>query len=509
MILEDELLSSYPADTPVPARLVSDSVARSGRVLVVLDDDPTGTQSVSDLPVLTSWELDDFRWAFENRIDGKRAAAVYVLTNTRSLDPTEAAERNREVVENSLAAARDAGVEVAFTSRSDSTLRGHFPLEPDTIADTASSLDGRPTDGVVIVPAFPDAGRVTIGGTHYARAAQGALTPVAETEFARDATFGYANSVLADYVEEKSGGRYRAADAIVLDLTLLRSGTPAESASTIADALGAAVDRAPVVADAVTENDLRRLALGLEEAERRGKRLVYRVGPPFVRGRLGQEVREPLTAAEAFGAGALGEDAPQHGGLVVVGSHVGLTTRQLESLLRRHNALQVIELDVERLLSDDPAESAGHVAETAERVTAALAQGDVVVHTSRTLVTAGDPAASLAIARKVSGALVDVVRHTLGAARPRFVIAKGGITSSDIAAHGLQIRRAIVRGPMLPGIVSLWEPMEGPAKGIPYVVFAGNVGGDESLADVVEKLSATMNPAQQNDTAQQKEMIHD
>ncbi|WP_136609752.1 four-carbon acid sugar kinase family protein [Sinomonas albida] len=503
MILEDELLSSYPADTTVPARLVSDAVARSGRVLVVLDDDPTGTQSVSDLPVLTSWELDDFRWAFENRIDGKRAAAVYVLTNTRSLDPTGAAERNREVVENSLAAARDAGVEVAFTSRSDSTLRGHFPLEPDTIADTASSLDGRPTDGVVIVPAFPDAGRVTIGGTHYARAAQGALTPVAETEFARDATFGYANSVLADYVDEKSGGRYRAADAIVLDLTLLRSGTPAESASAIADALGAAVDRAPVVADAVTENDLRRLALGLEEAERRGKRLVYRVGPPFVRGRLGQEVREPLTAAEAFGAGALGEDAPQHGGLVVVGSHVGLTTRQLESLLRRHNALQVIELDVERLLSDDPAESAGHVAETAERVTAALAQGDVVVHTSRTLVTAGDPAASLAIARKVSGALVDVIRRTLGAARPRFVIAKGGITSSDIAAHGLQIRRAIVRGPMLPGIVSLWEPMEGPAKGIPYVVFAGNVGGDESLADVVEKLSATMKPAHQ------KEMIHD
>ena len=519
MILEDELLSPYPADTPVPARLVSDAVGRSGRVLVVLDDDPTGTQSVSDLPVLTSWELDDFHWAFENRIDGKRAAAVYVLTNTRSLDPAEAAERNREVVENSLAAARDAGVEVAFTSRSDSTLRGHFPLEPDTIADTAGSLDGRPTDGVVIVPAFPDAGRVTIGGTHYARAAQGALTPVAETEFARDATFGYTKSVLADYVEEKSGGRYRAVDAIVLDLMLLRTGTPAESASAIADALDAARDRAPVVADAVTENDLRRLALGLEEAERRGKRLVYRVGPPFVRGRLGQEVREPLTAAEAFDAeafragafdaGALGEDAPQRGGLVVVGSHVGLTTRQLESLLRRHNALRVIELDVERLLSDDAAESAGHVAETAERVTAALAQGDVVVHTSRTLVTAGDPAASLAIARKVSGALVDVVRRTLAAARPRFVIAKGGITSSDIAAHGLQIRRAIVRGPMLPGIVSLWEPMEGPAKGIPYVVFAGNVGGDESLADVVEKLSATMNNSATMNPAHQKEMIHD
>ncbi|NUP74824.1 MAG: hypothetical protein HOQ07_09285 [Sinomonas sp.] len=494
MILEDDLLSSYPLDAPVPARLVAEAVADSGRVLVVLDDDPTGTQSVADLPVLTSWELEDFRWAFGSRIDGERPAAVYVLTNTRSLDPAEAAERNRAVVENSLAAAQEAGVALAFTSRSDSTLRGHFPLEPDTIADTALALDGRPTDGVVIVPAFPDAGRVTIGGTHYARAAEGALTPVAETEFARDATFGYTNSALADYVEEKSGGRYKAADAIVLDLGLLRSGTPSESAAAIADALDAAEHRAPIVADAVTENDLRRLALGLDEAERRGKKLVYRVGPPFVRGRIGQEVREPLRRDRAVPAGA-----PQHGGLVVVGSHVGLTTRQLEALLRRHSSLRVVELDVERLLAGDDA----HVAETAERVTAALAEGDVVVHTSRTLVTASDPAASLAIARTVSGALVDVVRRTFAASRPRFVVAKGGITSSDIAAHGLQIRRAIVRGPMLPGIVSLWEPMEGPAQGIPYVVFAGNVGSDESLADVVEKLSITMN------ARQKKELIHD
>ncbi|MCB1255217.1 MAG: hypothetical protein KDB39_18685, partial [Austwickia sp.] len=73
---------------------------------------------------------------------------------------------------------------------------------------------------------------------------------------------------------------------------------------------------------------------------------------------------------------------------------------------------------------------------------------------------------------------------------PRFVVAKGGITSSDVAARGLSIERAMVRGPMLPGIVSLWEPIDGPARGIPYIVFAGNVGGPSSLAEVVHKLSA-------------------
>ena len=480
MILEHDLLSRFPADTPVAASLVADAVAASGRVLVVLDDDPTGTQSVAELPVLTGWETDDFRWAFAARPGRTRPAAVYVLTNTRSLGPAAAAERISEAVANSLTAAREAGLEIAFASRSDSTLRGHFPLEPDAIADAAHAADGRRTDGVVIVPAFPEAGRVTLGGTHYARAAGGALTPVAETEFARDATFGYASSRLADYVEEKSAGRYRAADTIVLDLALLRTGTVAESSSAVADALRDATDRTPIVADAVTENDLRRLALGLDEAERRGTKLVYRVGPPFVRARLGQEARGPLSRDET-----LGEDAPRNGGLVVVGSHVGLTTRQLDELVRRHGTLSVVELDVERLLAGD----AAHVADAARRAAEALVTGDVVVHTSRALVTASDPAASLTIARAVSGALVDVVRRTVATTRPRFVIAKGGITSSDVAARALQIRHAIVRGPMLPGIVSLWEPIDGPARGIPYVVFAGNVGGDASLAEVVGKLS--------------------
>ncbi|WP_138442613.1 four-carbon acid sugar kinase family protein [Sinomonas susongensis] len=498
MILEEALLANFPDDVPVPAGLVADSVSASKRVLVVLDDDPTGTQSVADLPVLTAWEPEDFRWAFalgvsepapagNGRHDGvRRPAAVYVLTNTRSLDPAEAAERNRAVVTNALAAAEDLDLELAFTSRSDSTLRGHFPLETDTIAETLEAQDGRATDGVVIVPAFPDAGRVTIGGTHYTRSGSGALTPVAETEFARDATFGYSSSSLAEYVQEKSGGRYPAGTVIVLDLAILRTGTPEQSAIAIADALEPAAERTPIAVDIVTENDFRRLALGLAEAERRGKKLVYRVGPPFVRGRIGQEVRAPLSSDEA-----LGGDAPEHGGLVVVGSHVGQTTRQLEALLQRLPSVQVVELDVERVLSDDGA----HVAETAGRVAAALATGDVVVHTSRTLVTAADAAGSLAIARRVSASLVEVVRQTIAAVRPRFVVAKGGITSSDVAAHGLGIRRAMVRGPMLPGIVSLWEPMDGPALGIPYVVFAGNVGDDASLADVVGKLSGRISGA--------------
>ena len=492
--LEADVLAAFPAEVQIPARLVADSVAASSeatpRVLVVLDDDPTGTQSVANLPVLTRWDVADFAWAFGYEVNGQRQRAVYVLTNTRSLDPAEAAARNEEVVRNALAAAAsaDPALRLSFVSRSDSTLRGHYPLEPDVIAATVTAVNGETTDGVVIVPAFPDAGRVTIGGVHYMRGTgddAGTLTPGAETEFAKDASFGFAKSEMAKYVEEKSNGRFPADSVIVLDLNIIRASTdPNISAKAIADAIDAATDSTPIVADIVTENDLRALSLGLEEAERRGKKLLYRVGPPFVRARIGQEIRTELSGEEAYA----GNTPSEAGGLIVVGSHVGVTTRQLKVLTEQHSAARIVEIDVEKLLGDN---ADSHLDQTVDTVVDALHGGDVIVHTSRLLIKTDDAAASLRIARTVSAAVVAVVNRTLKTFPPRFVIAKGGITSSDVAAHGLEIRHGIVRGPMLPGIVSLWEPVDGPAKGIPYIVFAGNVGDDQSLADVTRKLSNT------------------
>ncbi|KRE71241.1 four-carbon acid sugar kinase family protein [Arthrobacter sp. Soil762] len=498
MTLEADILATFPAEVRIPARLVADAVAASSaetpRMLVVLDDDPTGTQSVADLPVLTRWEVEDFIWAF-----GQAKPAVYVLTNTRSLDPAEAAARNEEVVRNALAAAGSAdasagsSLRLGFVSRSDSTLRGHYPLEPDVIAATVADVSGEATDGVVLVPAFPDAGRVTIGGVHYMRGtgdAAGKLTPVAETEFAKDASFGFANSDMTKYVEEKSQGRFAAESVIVLDLNIIRaSADPQITAKAIAEAIEPATNSTPIVADIVTENDLRALSLGLEEAERRGKKLLYRVGPPFVRARIGQEIRTELTGAEAYA----GNTPSEAGGLIVVGSHVGVTTRQLKALTEQHSAARIVEIDVEKLVAAETETGAGdaHLDQTVDTVVEALRGGDVIVHTSRLLIKTEDAAASLRIARTVSAAVVAVVNRTLKTFPPRFVIAKGGITSSDVAAHGLEIRHAIVRGPMLPGIVSLWEPVDGPAKGIPYIVFAGNVGDDQSLADVTRKLSNT------------------
>ncbi|WP_141989726.1 four-carbon acid sugar kinase family protein [Rhodoglobus vestalii] len=473
MIDERALLAPFPAEVLIDPRRVALDAVRPATVLVVLDDDPTGTQSVADIPVLTSWEASDFAWAFK-----QDAPAVYVLTNTRSLDAETAAQRNREIVTAALTASVSSGITVSFASRGDSTLRGHFPLETDVIAETVLAATGSSVDAVIIVPAFPDAGRITIDSVHYMRTSNG-LTPVAKTEFARDATFGYANSNLRDYVAEKSHGRWAADDVVALTLDIVRGGTEG-----IVEALSILADSTPVVVDIVTENDLRALALGLAAAEDVGKNLLYRVGPPFVRARIGQAQRAPLDSLEVFGA----DGSAAVGGLIVVGSHVGLTTRQLSSLIAGRPLAAVLELDIEQVLGADTAKV--HLAALVETAVACLAEGDVVIHTSRMLHSADDADESLDISRRVSAAVVELVQQILAARPPRFVIAKGGITSSDVASHGLGIRHAIVRGPMLPGLVSLWEPVDGPAQGIPYIVFAGNVGGDESLTEVVTTLSS-------------------
>lgn len=468
----EELVGAHPAPRRVSDADVRLAMSGQHQVLVVLDDDPTGTQSVAELPVLTAWSGDDFRWAF-----GTGAAAVYVMTNSRSLAPDEAARVTREVVECAAAVSEECGLRPVFVSRSDSTLRGHFPLETDVIAQAC----GRRVDAVVLVPAFPDAGRITVSGTHYCLV-NGNYVPVGESEFANDATFGYRESVLADWVKEKSGGAIGADRVVGIDLTTLR--TDGEATRALLSGLaGGAV----LTCDAVTEDDLRCLSLALLAEEAAGKHFVYRVGPPFVRARIGQQPRPPLSAEAVREArGSSRSEIPQvPGGLVVVGSHVGVTQRQLSHLKQNAPAV-VLELQVSGV-----ADATGYAEQVSELVNAAvdvLSHSMVILQTSRTLVTGADGDESLAISRAVSSAVVAVVQGIVRHVTPSFVLAKGGITSSDVASRGLEIRRAFVLGSMLPGLVSLWMAQDGPARGVPYIVFPGNVGDDTSLTDVVHRL---------------------
>lgn len=469
------LIKDYAAEVQIsPATVQAANHQAQAPLLIVLDDDPTGTQSVADLPVLMSWEITDFIWAMSTK-----KPAIYVMTNSRSLSPDIAEKVNREVATNAYAAAQKLGIEkISFVSRSDSTLRGHFPLEPYTLAEAIKMESGQDIDGILVVPAFPEAGRITVASVHYARQGKNSYLPVAKTEFAKDASFGYQNSHLAKWIAEKTQDTVSAKDVIVIDLDTLRSNHNESVAR-----LRSAKNRQPIICDIITENDLRLLALALNQAESAGSKFLYRVGPPFVRARIGQDIHPPLNPAEIA---KTKDSAALPGGLIVIGSHVALTTNQL-NYLREKQEFAEYEIEVEKVLN--PALRESHLREIVDKSLAAAAQQNVVIRTSRKLIKGDDADSSLAISRQISAAVVTVVQGFLVQARPKFLIAKGGITSSDVAAKGLGIRQATVIGPLLEGIVSLWLGENEPARGIPYIVFAGNVGDETSLNTVVAKLS--------------------
>lgn len=481
-IEECELLTGYPDATDLSADDIAARIA-DAHSLVVLDDDPTGTQSVADIPVVTAWEPDDIRWALSQDTSG-----FYVLSNTRSLSPEAAAERDTEILDAVLQAAAEQQTDVALVSRSDSTLRGHFPLETDVLADRLAAT-GRRVDAVALIPAFTDAGRITIDSTHWVKTPGGMVT-ADQTEFARDPEFGYIASTLPAYVEEKSRGRWSSSDVARITLTDLRGG----DLSPIVTQLMSLRERHPVVVDAVCDEDLRVFTLAAIEAERRGATLLYRTGPSFVRNRLGQSrhaavsdaalhaVLEQMSATEPLEP----DQSTSPHGLVAAGSYVGLTTSQLEGLYEL-DGIRRFTLDVAEMLTDT-ADRECRTEELAVQVAGALESSDVVLATSRKRMAATDNATSRAIQADVSAMLVEVVRRAVTRCRPRWVVAKGGITSSDLATRSLGIRRAWIRGTLLPGIVSLWEPANPDAQRVPYVVFAGNVGNAESLREVVTRL---------------------
>ena len=469
----DALLDALPPPLEVPGarQRIREANAAAGRRTAVLDDDPTGSQTVHDVSVLTSPNPAGYPAAL-----AEPGSTCFVLTNTRSLPEAEAAALTATAARDLHALAERLGAPVQIVSRSDSTLRGHVVAEVLALDAAHRAATGRPYDGVLLAPAFFEAGRCTAGDVHFARVG-GRYVPVGETEFARDATFGYSSSDLRRFVAERSGGRVGVDEVRGIGLDDIRSGGPERVAEVLDGVRGGRF----VVVNATTYADLEVVVLGLLLAQEAGAEFLHRTGPSFVRALAGLEPRPPLTA------GDLRTGHPGHG-LVVVGSHVGLTSRQVRAL-RARGGLAEVELDVTAVL--DPARAGDAVAAATARTREALARSDVLLLTSRELVRGSDAGTSLDIARAVSTAVTDVVRGARSA-RPAWVVAKGGITSHDVAARGLGIRRATVLGQLLPGTVSVLLPVEAPEEvvGRPYVVFAGNVGDDGTLADVVERFRA-------------------
>jgi uncharacterized protein YgbK (DUF1537 family) len=431
--------------------------------IIVLDDDPTGSQTVHSCLLLMRWDVETLRTGLQDD-----SPILFVLTNTRSLAPESAASVTKEVCHNLKLALKIEEInDFLIVSRSDSTLRGHYPIETDVIAAELG-----PFDAHFLVPAFFEGGRITRDSIHYL-IIDGVPTPVHETEFARDSVFGYHYSYLPKYVEEKTQGRINADAVARFLLADIRAGS--------LERLMKLSGNQCAVVDGETQADLNRFALYVLRAASQGKRFLFRSAASI------------LTALAALPTQAI---APENmgsyvrsgkPGAVIVGSHVKKTTQQLEKLLEADGTAG-IEVNVQRLL-DEPNQSATLLTEMIESTQAAHNAGKTpVVYTSRQELSFKDVKTRLDFGEKVSGLLMDIVRglpSDIG-----FLISKGGITSNDVLSNGLALTKARLLGQILAGCSMVITPSDHPQfPNLPVVLFPGNVGDADALATVYGRLT--------------------
>ncbi|MBD3880210.1 four-carbon acid sugar kinase family protein [Phormidium tenue FACHB-886] len=431
--------------------------------IIVLDDDPTGSQTVHSCLLLMRWDIETLRLGLRDE-----SPIFFILTNTRALTPEQALETTREVCQNLKQAIELEQIQdFLIVSRSDSTLRGHYPIETDAIAQELGSFDAH-----FLTPAFFEGGRFTKDSVHYL-IVDGTPTPVHETEFAKDSVFAYHYSYLPDYVEEKTQGRTKASQVERFLLTDVRSG--------VRDRLLQLHSNQCVVVDAETQDDLNRFASDVLAVAAQGKRFLFRSAASLLTA-LASLPPQPIAAADMAAYTRNGK-----AGAIVVGSHVQKTSEQLEELLKLPDIVG-IEIDVSHLLQDSEAQRATLLQHTLDQVRSGHAAGKTpALYTSRQELSFPDVQTRQAFGAAVSRLLMDVERglpSDIG-----FLISKGGITSNDTLSVGLSLTSARLLGQILPGVSVIRTPddhLQFPR--MPVVLFPGNVGDRHALADAYLRL---------------------
>jgi uncharacterized protein YgbK (DUF1537 family) len=470
--LVEEVFNNIPSvDTSLVNEMIESELKNLNKKIIVLDDDPTGVQTVHGISVYTDWSLESIDKGFQ-----EDNAMFFILTNSRGFTVAETTKAHQEIAANIVEAAKRNNREFTIISRGDSTLRGHYPLETQVLKETVETSSETRFDGEVILPFFKEGGRFTIDNIHYVQYDE-YLVPAGETEFAKDRTFGYTKSHLGEWAEEKSNGEYQAENMTYISLESLRS----LDIETIEQQLLEVEDFNKVIVNAVDYADVKIFTIALIRAMNKGKNFMFRSAAALTKVIGGVSDKNLLTREEI-----MSEDS-NNGGLVIIGSHVKKTTEQFEEL-KKSKTVEFIEFNVHLVLEPEKFEKElDRVVQTTNKL---IIEGkNVAVYTRRERLDLGEgkKEEELMLSVKISDAVTSIVKRL--EVRPSYIIAKGGITSSDIGTTGLEVKRATVAGQIRPGIPVWTTGSESKFPGISYVIFPGNVGTKTDLREVVEMLS--------------------
>jgi len=433
-----------------------------GKKIVILDDDPTGTQTVYDLPIYTRVDYEIIQKIFQDN----NIKAFYILTNTRSMSKEKVMELDSKIARNIDLVSKRTGIDYELIVRGDSTLRGHFPLELNIIKDNIS----KKIDGYFLIPFFQEGGRITVDDVHYVKE-NNTFIPVGETQFARDHTFGFTSSNLKDYVEEKTNCLVLKDQVVSISLEELRSNSSAVF-NKIMDLNGRIC-----IVNAENYSDIQAFVNGLIKAEYQGKNFLFRTAASFVKSRIGLKDNGLLD-------GNTLNIIDNRGGLIVAGSYVNKTSQQINHLMKE-TSIYSIEIDVLSILTES--DNSNIIKKISQKIDENIIRGiDTLIYTSRSVILGNDNTPNLDIGNKISLYLAKIVKQLKEA--PAFIVAKGGITSSDIATEGLNIEEAIVCGQIANGVPVWKSGRESKFYGLVYVVFPGNVGDEDELTNVIRRL---------------------
>ncbi|KAA1245125.1 four-carbon acid sugar kinase family protein [Aquimarina sp. RZ0] len=435
------------------------------KTCIVIDDDPTGNQTVYGIPLLTVWDVETLTDELK-----KKTPIFFILTNSRSLRVTEISEIYHKIAKNIIKASAITQRGYTIISRSDSTLRGHFSAEINAIKHSEDFLNTL----TIFIPVMFEGGRITVNDIHYILDS-GTLTPVNETAFSKDHSFGYTKANLKEWIEEKTNGNIQASEIASFSISEIRT----LDIHSLSKQILALTYGTYCIINALNYNDLDKITQALLLAEKNGKKILYRTSSSFVPSYIGLSKKELLDPKDLF------HNTTKNGGLLIIGSYVSKSSAQLKYLLSQADINNTIEIHIDQILGSNSISYLETIIAKADRH---LKSGkNTIVYTSRKLVTGSDIDTTIAIATKVSMALVTLLKQI--STRPKYILAKGGITSHDIAIKGLGMKRSKVLGQILPGI-PVWEMgKETKFPKIPYIVFPGNVGTEESLYTLIQKLS--------------------
>lgn len=448
------------------------ALTKLNRKIVILDDDPTGVQTVHDISVYTSWDKAAITEGFK-----EENSMFFILTNSRGYTKEETIKIHSDIGTTLTEVSKEIGKDYIVISRSDSTMRGHFPTETAVLKESIEKNSQKKFHGEIIFPFFKEGGRFTIDNVHYVKEGD-FLIPAAETEFAKDKSFGYESSHIGEYVEEKTMGKFKKENCTYISIDDIRN----ENIEKITMQLLAVENFNKVIVNAIDYIDVKIFAIAYINAVLKNKEFIFRSAAAVTKV-LGGVSDFPLLSKEK-----LIEKTNKNGGIVLIGSHVNKTTKQFEALKECKKPLEFIEFNQHLVLIDNGLEN--EVIRVIEEAEKHIKSGkNVVVYTRRERfdLDTDDKDKQLMVSAKISNAVTSIIGKL--DIRPNFIIAKGGITSSDVGTKALKVKKAIVMGQIKPGIPVWMTGEESKFPKMPYIIFPGNVGEVDTLKEIVDLLS--------------------